>query len=337
MKLSGCASAAVVALLGFSFTALAQQPATTLVNLARQEGRVIWYTTIAIPEGQAFIKFFEQRYPFLKVEMVRSGAGPMVNRILSEYTAGRHIVDVIHGVSSRGVLPYFQEKEIITSYDSPERRFIADDLKDRDGYWVSLYALPFVLIVNKNLVKAEDVPKSYEDLLHPKWKGKKILNDTENYAWFDGLLNYWGKDKGTAFFRKLAQQEQGFQRGARLRVQLVAAGEFPMTIGFGPHAQDYISKNAPIDWIPLEPVVFNVSSLSLAKRAPHPHAAKLFMDFLLSKEMQTRTVENNNIPVRVDVDPKPRRLFRDYKRIRQNIGDLSASINLYKEIFGLRE
>ena len=324
-------------MLGFSFGVRAQEHSSTLINEAKQEGRVVWYTTIAVPEGQAFIKYFEQRYPFIKVQMVRSGAGPMVNRITSEYNAGRNIVDVIHGVSSRGVLPYFEEKGIIASYESPERRFIADDLKDKNGYWVSLYALPFVLIFNKNLVKAEDVPKTYDDLLSPKWKGKKILNDTENYAWFDGLLNYWGKDKGIAFFRRLAQQEQGFQRGARLRVQLVTAGEFQMTIGFAPHAEDYISKNAPIDWVALEPVVFNVSSLSLASRAPHPNAAKLFIDFLLSKEMQARTVESNNIPVRVDVDPRPPRVFRGYKRIRQNVGDLSASINLYRQTFGLKE
>ena len=315
----------------------AQEPNQTLVNQAKKEGRLVWYTTIAVPEGQEFIKRFEQRYPFIKVDMVRTGAGPMVNRILSEDNAGRHTVDVIHGVSSRGVLPHFEEKGIIASYDSPERRFIADDLKDKNGFWVSLYALPFVVIYNKALVKADDVPKVYEDLLSPKWKGKKILNDTENYAWFDGLLNYWGKEKGIAFFRKLAQQEQGFQRGARLRVQLVTAGEFHMTIGFAPHAQDYLSKNAPIDWVPLEPVVFNVSSLSLAKRAPHPNAAKLFIDFLLSKEMQVRSAVSNNIPVRVDVEPIPPRMFRGFKRIRQNLGNMSTSIELYRQIFELKE
>lgn len=315
----------------------AQQTEANLVSQAKQEGKLVWYTTIAITEGQQLIKLFEKKYPFLKVDMLRTGAGPMINRIQKEYAAKTYIVDVIHGVSSRGVLPYFQEKGIITNYDSRERQFIAEDLKDPNGYWYSLYALPYVLVFNKALVKREDVPKVYEDLLTPKWKGKKILNDTENYAWFDGLLRSWGKDKGIAYFRKLAEQEQIFQRGARLRVQMVAAGETHLTIGFGPHAQDYMNKGAPIDWVALEPVVFNVSSISLAKQAPHPGAAKLFIDFLLSKDVQQSSVEANNIPSRIDVDPNPPRLFKGFKRVRQNLGNISESVDLYRKIFDIRE
>ena len=79
------------------------------------------------------------------------------------------------------------------------------------------------------------------------WKGRQIINDTENFEWFDGLLKFCGRDKGLAYFRRLAQQDQIFQRGARGRIQLVAAGEAPLTIGYGPHAQSFVNQGAPID------------------------------------------------------------------------------------------
>jgi ABC-type Fe3+ transport system substrate-binding protein len=83
------------------------------------------------------------------------------------------------------------------------------------------------------------------------WKGRQIINDTDNFEWFDGLLKFWGRDKGLAYFRRLAQQDQIFQRGARGRIQLVAAGEAPLTIGYGPHAQSFVNQGAPIEWVPL--------------------------------------------------------------------------------------
>ena len=119
-------------------------------------------------------------------------------------------------------------------------------------------------------MKPDDVPKTYEDLLKPMWKGRQIINDTENFEWFDGLLKFWGRDKGLAYFRRLAQQDQIFQRGARGRIQLVAAGEAPLTIGYGPHAQSFVNQGAPIEWVPLEPVVVIVNTLSIAQRAASP-------------------------------------------------------------------
>jgi ABC-type Fe3+ transport system substrate-binding protein len=195
-------------LFAISLTHGAQHSDPSIVDEAKREGKVAWYTTIAVAEGRQLINLFEKRYPFIQVDMLRTGAGPMINRVEKEYRAGSHIVDVIHGVSSRGVLPYFQEKGIITNYNSPERQYIADDLRDDNGYWYSLYALPYVLIYNTQLVKADDVPKVYEDLLQPKWKGKKILNDTENYAWFEGLLRHWGKDNGISYFRPVRGTSQ---------------------------------------------------------------------------------------------------------------------------------
>ena len=154
-------------------------------------------------------------------------------------------------------------------------------------------------------MKPDDVPKTYEDLLKPMWKGRQIINDTDNFEWFDGLLKFWGRDKGLAYFRRLAQQDQIFQRGARGRIQLVAAGEAPLTIGYGPHAQSFVNQGAPIEWVPLEPVVVIVNTISIAQRAPHPAAANLFIDFLFSKTAQTETTrdEPDSIAQRCRIRP----------------------------------
>lgn len=205
-----------------------------LIAQAKKEGRITWYTTVAIPESKQFIDMFEKQYPFIKVDLLRSGSGPLVNRIVSEYAAKNYAPDVLHGVTSRGGFTALRQRNIIGRYESPERKFYAADLKDKEGYWSSTFQNTFVLAYNKRNVKPDDVPRTYDDLLKPIWKGRQIINDTDNFEWFDGLLKHWGRDKGMAYFRRLAQQDQIFQRGARGRVQLVAAGEAPLTIAYGP-------------------------------------------------------------------------------------------------------
>jgi ABC-type Fe3+ transport system substrate-binding protein len=307
------------------------------VNQAKKEGALVWYTTISIPEAKEFADAFEKQFPFIKVDIFRSGAGAVANRVASEYNARNYSFDIVQGISSRGVFPVFKRKEIISRYISPEFKFVATDLKDKEGYWTAMNVNTLVLAYNTRMVKAAEAPKTYDDLLKPVWKGKKILNDTENFAWFDELLKYWGRGKGVAYFRKLAQQDQVFQRGSRSRIQLVIAGEFPLTIAYGPHIQSYITRRAPIEWVALEPVVFVRDTISVAGKPPHPAAARLFVDFLFSKESQLKLREMNRIPARTDVEPDPPRLFRGFKRIPQDIEqeNLSESISLFREVFGL--
>jgi iron(III) transport system substrate-binding protein len=304
---------------------------------AKKEGRVSWYTTVSIPESQQFAALFQQQFPSIKVDIIRSGSGAVVNRIISEYNAGKYLVDVLQGFSSRGGYVALKQRGILGQYKSPEYKFLPNELKDPAGYWGSHFQNTFVLAYNTRMVKGPDIPKTYNDLLRPKWKGKQILNDTENYEWFDGLLHYWGKEKGLAYFRKLARQEQVFQRGARGRVQLVAAGEFPFTIGYGPHVQSFVVKGAPIDWVPLEPVVTIINTVSVAQKASHPAAARLFVDFLFSKPAQLKLCEMSRIPSREDVDPDPPRLFRGFKKVVQDIENdtIDESIEAYQKIFAL--
>lgn len=326
-----------VAILMGSGSAIAQVANPELIAQAKKEGRVTWYTTVSIPESQQFSALFQQQFSSIQVDIIRSGSGAIVNRIVSEYNANKHLVDVVQGFSSRGGYGALKQRGILARYKSPEYKFLPSDLRDPAGYWGSHFQNTFVLAYNTRMVKSPDVPKTYDDLLKSKWKGKQILNDTENYEWFDGLLRVWGKEKGLAYFHKLAQQEQVFQRGARGRVQLVAAGEFPFTIGYGPHAQSFVNKGAPVEWVALEPVVTIINTVSVAQKAPHPAAARLFVDFLFSKPAQLKLREMSRIPSREDVDPDPPRLFRGFKKVVQDIENdtIDESIELYQKIFGL--
>ena len=329
--------AAVFPLLLFWRPVAAQVASPEVIAQAKKEGRVTWYTTVSIPESKQLIDIFEKQYPFIKVDLLRSGSGALVNRVLSEYGARNYAADVLQGTSTRGGFTLLKSKNVLGRYESPEYKFLPPELKDKAGYWGSNFQNTFVLAYNTRNVKPADVPRTYDDLLKPIWKGRQIINDTENFEWFDGLMKYWGHEKGLAYFRRLAQQDQIFQRGARGRIQLVAAGEAPLTIGYGPHAQSFVNQGAPIEWVPLEPVVVIINTVSLTSRPAHPAAAKLFVDFLFSKPAQLKLRELNRITSRSDVEPDPPRLIKGFKKVVQDIENesMSESIKLFQQTFSL--
>jgi ABC-type Fe3+ transport system substrate-binding protein len=283
-----------------------------IIQAARKEGEIVWYTTMSLDQSQQFMDRFLRKYPFLKPSVFRSGGGALLNRILSEAKGGKYLFDVAHGTGEI-VLP-LMEAGLLAAYNSPERKMIPEDLKDSKGYWTSVYVNSIVLGYNKNLVKKEDVPKTYEDLLQPRWKGRKISIDDSYTTFLQGLSSVWGRDKAVAYLTKLAEQEPVVMRGSTVRVQLAAAGEFPLVIAYANIIQYPAEKGAPIDWIALEPAVISVNTVMLGAKAAHPNAAKLLVDFTLSKEGQEKLWDFQRIPSRSDVEPKPARLFRGYKR-----------------------
>jgi iron(III) transport system substrate-binding protein len=318
-------------------TSVQAQSNQQLIEGAKQEGNVSYYTTMTLSQSKKVVDKFQKKYPFIKPELFRSGGDAIMNRILNEARGGLYAWDV---VSSRGdqVLTLEDEK-LITPYRSPQDKFISPDLVDDQGYWTAFYVNPFVLGFNTNLVKKSDVPKTYEELLDPKWKGGKISIDDSAYGLLAGLERAWGKEKAITYLKKLAAQQPVVMRGNTNRVQLTMAGEYPLIIAYAPTIQRETSKGHPMDWVPLEPVPVQVNPMMLAAHAPHPNAGKLFINFLLSKEGQEMLVGFRRIPSREDVEPDPPRLFRGYKRIVEHPEDyknFNETIRQYQEIFGLR-
>ena len=308
-----------------------------LIEAAKKEGALTYYTTMTLSQSKKVVDQFQKKYPFIKPELFRSGGDAILNRIQNEARGGLNAWDV---VSTRGdqVVPLLNDK-LVAPYRSPETKFIRKDLIDDEAYWAAYYVNPFVLGFNTNMVKKEEAPKTYEQVLDPKWKGKKISIDDSAYGFLAGLMRAWGKEKAVDYFKKLAAQEPVVMRGNTNRVQLTMAGEYYLIFAYAPTIQREASKGHPIDWVPLEPVPVQVNPMMLAAKAPHPNAGKLFIDFLLSKEGQQMLVGFRRIPVREDVEPDPPRLFRGYKQIVEHPEDyrnLSETVKLYQEIFNLR-
>jgi len=288
------------------------RPDPKVVDGARKEGEIVWYTTMSVDQNKEFMDRFQKKYPFLRPSVFRAGGGALLNRITSEAKAGRYLFDVVHGTGE--IFLPLMDQGLIASYLSPERKMIAEDLRDAKGYWTSVYVNSIVLGYNKNIVKRDELPRTYEDLLHPRWKGRKISMDDSYSTFLQGLISSWGKDKALVYLRRLAEQDPVIMRGSTVRVQLAAAGEFPLVIAYANIIQNIAEKGAPVNWTPLEPAVISVNTVMLGAKAAHPNAGKLLVDFTLSKEGQEKLWDFQRIPSRIDVEPKPARLLRGYKR-----------------------
>lgn len=322
------------------------QPAASLAQTAtdpkilegaKKEGTVMWYTSMAIDQSKVVVDRFQQRYPFVKASFLRLGGGAVMNRVLTEARAGKQLFDVVGG---RGeMIQAFKERGLLAAYRSPETAMIDRDLFDKDGYWYVYYVVPNALGYNTKLVKREEIPKTYEELLHPKWKGRKISMDNEGYLLLQGLISAWGREKAVDYMRKLAAQDPVPSRGNTERVTMTSAGEYPLVIAYAHTVEREKFKGGPVDWLALEPAVVEIDPLMIGSKAPNPNAARLFLDYVLSKEGQEMLLEFQRIPVRKDVEPKPARLFRGYQRVIERPDDyryFSENVKLFQEIFKTR-
>ena len=174
---------------------------------------------------------------------------------------------------------------------------------------MGIYQSINVIGYNTRLVPAGAVPKSYDDLLNPRWKGQ-LGWDMEEYYLFGALMKIRGREKGLEFWRRLAEQRINFRKGYSLITELVSAGEFAISVSLYQHRVDaYIDKGAPIQWVAPNPLVGgNPSTMALLKNAPRPNAAKVFIDFVLSAEGQKLHQEKGSNPGRIGIGPKNPRL-----------------------------
>ena len=183
-----------------------------VIEGAKKEGELAWWSTIAQDQSQKIVDEFMKRYPFIKANYWRSGSVGLHNKILIEARAGRSSWDVVSQTTPEFIYE-LKQKKLITAYNSPERSHFSTDLKDKDGYWTGTYALPTGLGFNTQQVKKEEAPKSYKDLLDSRWKGGKISIDDENYELLVGLVEAWGKNAAVEYLKGLAAQAPVVGRG----------------------------------------------------------------------------------------------------------------------------
>lgn len=274
----------------FNFSILTDQAGSqekkreAIVEGAKKEGKLQIYALLVISDHMQIIQRFKEKYPFIDVGLYRATSERLYNRIETEARANTYLVDVI-GVSG---LQMYQlvKRDLMGKYESPERGAFEAGFKDKDGYWTAYYVNPLVIAYNTRQVSPQEAPKDYADLLQPKWKGKLVMED-EEIEWFSTILSAWGEEKGMGYMRRLAAQNFHFQHGHTLMTQLVAAGEYPgAVLLYAPQTQYTKSQGAPIGWNPPNPTVTSLNLMGVAARAPHPNAAMLYIDHMLSEEIQ---------------------------------------------------
>jgi len=221
----------------------AEQRQKTLVEKAKAEGEVSFYSSLQAQQIDPFIRVFQKRYPFIKVNPYRVSGNRQVIKIQTELNAGNHLFDVTNGSSEQASA--IKKIGAIDPYFSPQRDFYNAPNKDKDGYFASLYVIPIVLGYNTNLVKRGEAPKTYEDLLQPKWKSNMFLDD-ESYEWSAVLQKHMGRDKALQYMRALAKQDLRMMRGRTQQSQLLAAGERSIAILLSGHTVLDLKPPAPL-------------------------------------------------------------------------------------------
>ena len=256
-----------------------------LVEKAKAEGEVVFYSSLQAQQIDPFIRVFQKRYPFIKVNPYRVSGNRQVLKIQTELNAGNNLFDVTNGSAEQGSA--IKKIGALDPYFSPQREFFSAANKDKEGYSASFYVIPIVLGYNTKMVKPAELPKTYEDLLHPRWKSNMFFDD-EAYEWSAVLQKHWGRDKALQYMRALAKQDLRMMRGRTQQTQLLAAGERPIAIVLSGHTVlDLKAAGAPVDQVILDPYFAQANKLMLARHAPHPHAAALFYDWSLSEEGQS--------------------------------------------------
>ncbi len=309
LALSAWAALSTVRAQDADITALSQRTGpereAQLAQAARKEGRVNLYSSLVPKDLVTLASAFEKKYG-VKVVYWRAGSEKVLQRAVTEARAGRREADVIE--TNGPELEALAEEKVIAPATSAHEKDLMPAALRPDKRWTGLRLNLFVQAYNTNLVKKEDLPKTYQDLLDPKWKGKLAM-EAQDLDWFAAVVTGMGEQKGLDFFRKLvATNGIELRKGHTLLAGLVAAGEIPLTLTLYNHNAEKLQRNgAPIQWFTIEPAYARVNGIAVTKAAPHPHAALLFFDFMLGPEGQKILQKAEYIPVNLKVDDARRR------------------------------
>jgi iron(III) transport system substrate-binding protein len=265
--------------------ARAQDP--QLVQAARKEGKVVWHTSLALPSSTAISHYFQSKYKGIEVEVHRNGSQRVLQRFMQEATAGLKNADIVH-TSDAGHFELLKDKGMLLKFTPQSVAGFPDGFKDKAGFYYGMRATLSVIAHNPKIVAEKDAPQTWKDLLNPKWSGKAVTA----HPGYSGiimthvlaLVNVYGWD----YFRDLAKNKLHIVQSANDPAGVVASGERPV----GVNGAEYfyyktLKQGNPIKIIyPKEGVPLVVSPVAIAKDAPHPNAAKLFTEFIFSKESQ---------------------------------------------------
>jgi ABC-type Fe3+ transport system substrate-binding protein len=311
-----------------------------IVEAAKKEGEVVWYTTLIIDQlVRPAAAAFEKRYPGIRVRYVRNNSTETAIKIINEAKAGKLQADVFDGTNTSEVL---KKENLVEAWKPDSAKDWPSDVADPDGWWVATNVYVLTPGFNTELVKKGTEPKTFDDLLDPKWKGKMVWNGSVSSSGGPGfignVLTFMGEENGMAYLRKLsAQRIVNLDVAARQVLDQVIAGEYPIALQiFNHHTVISAKKGAPVDWIKMEPATVVLQVASVAKGSPHPNAGKLLLDYLVSEEGQGFFQKADYLPAHPRIpapDPTLKPEGGHFKATVFSPAELEEKMPTWKQVF----
>ena len=314
-----------------------------LIEAAKKEGEVVWYTTLIVTQiVRPLVQAFEKKYPGIKVSYTAAPFQEVATRIVNEGRGGNVKADLFDG----GATFYpINAAGFTTPYRPAAAAGYPDEFKDPNGYWTANIVQVVSPAINTDLVPAADAPRKLDDLLDPKWRGRMAWTDAPSAGgppgFIGAVLLSLGKDKGMAFLTRLAEQRiANIPSNQRVVLDQNIGGQYPLVLCiFNYHAAISASQGAPVQWLRVLPVL-TFGTVAMVKNGPHPNATKLFIEFMLSEEGQKIHADAGYIPAHPNVpakspDLKPDAGKYEYKLVTPEMYNANAAewTAVYKKLF----
>ncbi|MEP7208429.1 MAG: extracellular solute-binding protein [Casimicrobiaceae bacterium] len=272
-----------------------------IIDGAKKEGEVSIYTSAPVDDMKALADAFEKKYG-VKVKVWRASSEKVLQRGVTEARAGRFDADVFE--TNGPEMEALVREKVLTAVQSPTQNDLIPEAKFAHHSWVGSRLNIFAFGYNTNLVKKEELPKKYEDLLDPRWKGRLGI-EAEDADWFAGVCaQLGGQEKCTKLWKDIVTKNgMSVRKGHTLLTNLVVSGEIPMAVTvYNYKAEQLKNKGAPIDWFVIPPAIARANGVGVAGKAAHPHAALLWYEFEIGDEGQKILLSRDFIPTNKKVE-----------------------------------
>ena len=320
--------------------ALAKLPAAErqarLIEGAKKENGLVWYSSTTAEDALALTKKFHEQHPSIQINHFRSSSEKLLERILAESRANAFKADIVSLPELE--LSLMIKRKLLARHHGAENALYPAETKDPRGYWTGLYTSAWVAAYNTKLVTKDQVPRTYKDLLNPKWKGN-IAVDNEPYSWYVISLAYLekrdGKEAAADYMKKLAAQQIQWRKGHSLIGQLMAAGEFPLAAELQVHTVERgKATGAPLEWSALDGVIpISRVGAAVTSTGNSVYTSALFYDFLLSRTGMETIRASRRVPTRPDVTAPYLKPYKLLPFEPQAIDDFDKYVALFRDSF----
>ncbi|MDB5880317.1 MAG: fbpA 2 [Ramlibacter sp.] len=340
------ASAGALTLPGRSFSQQAKGPMADLaqytgadrmqklIDGAKKEGALSIYTSAQSDDMGPLLAAFEKKYS-VKTEVWRAGSEKVLQRAVTEARANRFTLDVVE--TNGPELESLHREKIFQAIKSPSHANLMPEALHPHGEWVGTRLNVFVQGYNTKAVKKEELPKTWQDLLDPRWKGRLGI-EQEDQDWLAGVAQILGEPQAVKLFKDVvARNGMSVRKGHTLLTQLVQSGEVPFALTvYNYKVEQLRQKGAPIDWLSIGPAIARPNGVGVARQAPHPHAALLFYEFEIGEEGQKILASRDFVPTNTKVPSTMAKQPMKFVDAAMMLDAGDKWTNLYQEIFAVK-